>query len=429
MEINFNPRINIRREPSSWYICSRRIWNVALVLGLALIAQIPEFALAAQVERRVALVIGNGAYINAPALVNPSNDARDMAAALGRLGFEVVPVINGDHRAMLEGLSQFGRAAEGVDVALLFYAGHGLQVAGHNYLLPVTANILRATDLPAQAVKAGDIIDIMEASDARVKLIFLDACRNNPLSRSLSRSAGRGLAKIDSSSVGTMIAFATAPGDVAADGEGRNSPFTRAMLDRIATPGLEIRSLMGRVREAVYAATNNHQVPWVNEALIGEFYFGGRVPSVTSAPVSATSASDAKLAALQQQFDKVQRMLEAQQALKVPRKALPQPTSSIPSAPTYSAPSPATTPLGTDFLFPDSERRSLTRGELIGLSRWELKIARNEIFARRGRYFKTAELQDYFSRFNWYHPRTWNPPLNPIESANIALIKSVEDTK
>jgi hypothetical protein len=182
---------------------------------------------------------------------------------------------------------------------------------------------------------------------------------------------------------------------------------------------------MGRVRETVYAATGNHQVPWVNEALLGEFYFGGGTPAVAGTPAPAPSpdatASDAKLTALQQQLDKVQRLLEAQQAPQVPRQTLP--------APAYPAPSPATPAVGASFLFPDSDRRPLSRGELAGLSRWELKIARNEIFARRGRYFKTADLQNYFSRFPWYRPHTWDPPLNPIEEANIALIKSMEDTK
>lgn len=225
---------------------------------------------------KTALVIGNGAYQAMPSLRNPANDASLIADKLAGLGFEVVRVIDGDRRAFREGLTRFGRQSEGADVALVFYAGHGVQVNGQNWLLPVDAEIAASTDLPAQALKANDLLEIMEISGARLKLVFFDACRNNPLPRSLSRGAANGLARLEVNAAGMMIAFATSPGDVALDGSGNNSPFTEALARLIDTPDLEVRHLMGKVRESVYSSTGERQLPWLNEALIGEFYFGGR---------------------------------------------------------------------------------------------------------------------------------------------------------
>jgi Caspase domain len=242
-----------------------------LLIMLAL--TLPTTALAAG---KVALVIGNGSYQAMPSLQNPPNDANLMASKLSELGFDIVRIIDGDRRSFYDGLTLFGRKAQGVDIALVFYAGHGVQVNGRNWLLPVDAQIEASTDLPAQAIKANDLLDIMETSGARLKLVFFDACRNNPLPRSLSRGSNNGLARLEANAAGMMIAFATSPGDVALDGSGQNSPFTEALARLIDTPDLEVRHLMGRVRESVYTSTGERQLPWLNEALIGEFYFGGR---------------------------------------------------------------------------------------------------------------------------------------------------------
>jgi uncharacterized caspase-like protein len=236
---------------------------------------------------RVALVVGNGAYRHASALPNPPNDAALMGRTLAGLGFDVIQVIDGDQRALLNALTQFGRAAQNADIALVFYAGHGVQVGGRNWLLPIDVDVEASTDLPGQAVRAEDLLEIMDASGARLKLVFLDACRNNPLPRSLTRGTTRGLARLDAGTAGTMIAFATAPGDVASDGTGANSPFTTALAHYIRQPGLEIRQMMGKVRGAVYDETGKRQLPWVNEALIGEFYFAGTSPT----PVNPTPAT------------------------------------------------------------------------------------------------------------------------------------------
>ncbi|WP_346909202.1 NADase-type glycan-binding domain-containing protein [uncultured Roseibium sp.] len=245
---------------------------------------------------RVALVVGNGAYRYASELPNPPNDAALMGRTLADLGFDVIQVIDGDQRALLNALTQFGRAAQNADIALVFYAGHGVQVGGRNWLLPIDVHVEASTDLPGQAVRAEDLLEIMDASGARLKLVFLDACRNNPLPRSLTRGTTRGLARLDAGTAGTMIAFATAPGDVASDGTGANSPFTTALARYIRQPGLEVRQMMGKVREAVYDETGKRQLPWVNEALIGEFYFAGTAQAVT-APVASASVATAPAAA------------------------------------------------------------------------------------------------------------------------------------
>ena len=251
----------------------------------------------ANAAKRVALVIGNGAYQHAPELTNPANDARLISASLERLGFEVVSISDGNQRAILDGMGEFGRRAQGADTALFFYAGHGLEVAGRNWLLPVDADVQSSSDLPATAVKIDDVIELMELSDARIRLIVLDACRNNPLPRSLTRSANRGLAKIDASAAGTMVVFSAAPGEVALDGSGANSPFSEALSKRILEPGLEIRQMVGRVRQDVLAATGDKQVPWVNEAIAGDFYLAGEEPGAqatndTTSPAPAAQASD-----------------------------------------------------------------------------------------------------------------------------------------
>jgi uncharacterized caspase-like protein len=229
----------------------------------------------APLGRRVALVIGNGGYRHAAKLPNPSNDASDIAAALRKLGFDVVEGRDLDKRGMEDKIREFGGKLERADLALFFYAGHGMQVGGKNYLVPVDAKLERAGDLSLDTIEVSQVLAQMEA-EKRVNLVFLDACRDNPLARSFSRSlgtrstsVGSGLASIQSA-VGTMIAYATQPDNVALDGEGRNSPFTKALLKHIATPSLEISALMKRVRADVFAATREKQLPWDHSSLIGD---------------------------------------------------------------------------------------------------------------------------------------------------------------
>lgn len=246
------------------------------VLAVAVLVLVGGWAGQAAAEKRVALVIGNSAYANAPALKNPRNDAEDFALAMRRLGFDVIAGYDLDQKAMGEKVRDFARALETADVALFFYAGHGLQSNGQNYLVPVSATLQKESDLDFETVSLDLVMKQMQRS-ARVSLVFLDACRDNPLTRSLrggsrSTAVGQGLARI-SDAAGTLIAFSTQPGNVALDGSGRNSPFTKALLENLEKPNTTIGDVMIDVRRSVMAATGERQVPWENSALTGKFYF------------------------------------------------------------------------------------------------------------------------------------------------------------
>lgn len=233
----------------------------------------------ARAERKVALVVGNSAYVHVPRLPNPRNDASDLIARLKSIGFEVTPALDLDRNALLQSLATFGRAAEGADVALFFYAGHGLQVNGQNYLVPVDSKVEYEAELDIALVPVSLVMQQL-ARGSRVNLVFLDACRDNPFAKDLSRTLGtrsasalgRGLSRIQTAS-GTFIAFATQPDNVAQDGDGRNSPFTKALLSNIEKPGLSISDLMIEVRNDVMRQTNGKQVPWDSSSLTGRFFF------------------------------------------------------------------------------------------------------------------------------------------------------------
>jgi hypothetical protein len=235
-------------------------------------------------ETRVALVIGNSAYVNAAPLKNPRNDALDMTAALEVLGFKVFGGFDLDYADMGAKIGEFEDAARTADVTLLFYAGHGMQVNGKNYLIPVNAKLERESALNFEAIDSDAVLNSMYGP-GKTAIVFLDACRDNPLTRRFKRSLGvtrstsvdQGLAAPSIADGGMLIGFSTSPGSVAADGDGRNSPFTTALLNHIATPGLEIQQLMTRVKADVYAVTKSDQVPWHNSSLRSEVYLGGEV--------------------------------------------------------------------------------------------------------------------------------------------------------
>ena len=242
-----------------------------IALSLLLLLSAPQ----ALAEKRVALVIGNAAYQNVAPLPNPGNDAADMVAKLEALGFEVVSGRDLDLSGVRRAVRDFVGRLDGADLALFYYAGHGLQVDGENYLAPVDARLASQVDLEFEAVPMNLILTAMERS-TRVNVVLLDACRDNPLAVNLARSmgtrsasVGRGLAKIGTG-IGTLIAFATQPGNVALDGSGRNSPFTSALLKHLGQPGRDITRELIDVRRDVLAATGGRQVPWDNSSLTGE---------------------------------------------------------------------------------------------------------------------------------------------------------------
>ena len=249
-----------------------------LIIALSVIGILAS-SNAAKADRRVAFVVGNGAYKNVAPLPNPPIDARAMASVLRNVGFDVVEGTNLSRDSMTQKLLEFGKKAQDADVALFFYTGHGIAINGTNYLLPVDADIKSEMD-----VKLGSAINIdvtldQTMSDAKVKLVLLDACRDNPFaakirSAATSRSVNvqSGLAEMKSSE-GTLIAFATGPGQTALDGQGgTNSPFTRALVANIAKPGVEIQQAMTQVRAQVNEETNKGQLPWGHTNLIGPVY-------------------------------------------------------------------------------------------------------------------------------------------------------------
>jgi uncharacterized caspase-like protein len=232
----------------------------------------------AQAEKRVALVIGNSAYQKTPALTNPRNDATDMAAALKKRGFQVIEGLDLDKAAFDRKIRDFSDAASGAKVGLFFYAGHGLQVAGQNYLVPIDAQLSTAAALDFEMVRL-DLVQRTMERETNTNVVFLDACRDNPLGRNLARSMGtrsveigQGLAPVESG-VGTLISFSTQPGNVALDGSGRNSPFTGALAKYVATSNESLSDILIRVRNDVMKQTQNQQVPWEHSALTGRFYF------------------------------------------------------------------------------------------------------------------------------------------------------------
>jgi tetratricopeptide (TPR) repeat protein len=241
-------------------------------------------------SRRVALVIGNGAYKSAGTLANPARDATAIARNLKSMGFEVSEGIDLNRADMTRVIGDFLRNATNARIAVLFYAGHGLQIDGKNYLLPVDARIENGSDLAADMTDLDTILAGLD-DQVRTNIVILDACRDNPTAKTVTQVAGisrsvavrsglaapSGLGKGATLGAGTLLAFATAPGQVALDGDGDNSPFSSALSRHIGTPGLEVQQMLTRVRAEVVAATRNKQVPWSNSSLLGDvFLVGGR---------------------------------------------------------------------------------------------------------------------------------------------------------
>ena len=262
-----------------------------------LIPTLPGIVTAAQ-EIRTALVIGNSAYSSGP-LKNPANDAADMATMLKNLGFSVTLNENCSLQEMDEAIEAFGNRLKRGGVGLFYYAGHGVQVNGTNYLLPIGAKINKETDVKYQAVDANKILDEMATANNGLNIVILDACRDNPFALSF-RNAARGLAIVSSAPSGTFISYSTSPGNVARDGAGRNSPYTAALLEYMQAPGLTINDVFVNVRAKVKKETG--QVPWELSSLEGRFYFkpqGSKQNNLSDVPPPASKmevASTEKMA-------------------------------------------------------------------------------------------------------------------------------------
>lgn len=243
-------------------------------------------------QRRVALVIGNGNYRNASRLNNPPNDARDMASTLRRLGFEVLEGEDQTAEQMKQLILQFGeQLRQKGGVGLFYYAGHGVQVGGRNYLIPIEAGTLREQTIEYEAVDVGRVLKEMEAAGNDFNIVVLDACRSNPFARRW-RGNENGLAQINATA-GTLIAYATSPDKVADDGTGRNGVYTAELLKQIKVPGPNIEAMFKAVRTKVAALTKMQQIPWESTSLFGDFYFAGTAEKNSGATTSdITSRAD-----------------------------------------------------------------------------------------------------------------------------------------
>jgi Caspase domain len=260
----------------------KRLLCLRVIRLLAALTTAAAFSCAAQAQDRVALVVGNSKYISANIVPNAVNDARVMAQALREIGFVVTDGFDLNRDSMERQIREFLRKSESAHLALFFYAGHGLQVDGRNYLLPVNTMLEAASDLGFETIGLDNILESLDGT-ARTNIIILDACRNNPFAQSFAARFGAarsvtvlsGLAGYSNLGTGTLIAFSTAPGAVALDGNGSNSPFTQALARHVRTPGLEVRQMLTRVRADVAAETRGRQIPWDNSSLLGEVFLAG----------------------------------------------------------------------------------------------------------------------------------------------------------
>jgi Caspase domain len=325
-------------------------WLRLCALVALLVLSSNAFALA---EKRVALVVGNSNYRSVPVLANPANDARLVANTLSALGFELVgggAQLNLDKPGFDRAVLSFGRQMQGADVGLFYYAGHGIQVRGSNYLVPVDANLTREADVDFQMLDTQLVLRQMEGSRTKLNLVILDACRNNPFGGRGLRSASGGLAQMQAPD-GTLISFATQPGNVAVDGTTGHSPFTEALASTMRKPGLGLFEVFNNVGLAVKKATGGEQQPWLSSSPIsGSFYFAGRGSGAVSNGPPAPSAPSLQkdVAALQEQLRRLEQMLKNRDKPEV--AAVPPPAQPRRPPPADETPPVSLESLARDFL-------------------------------------------------------------------------------
>jgi uncharacterized caspase-like protein len=297
----------IARDLLRLFACFRTWAVLSLMAGLLLSAP------AAFAEKRVALVIGNSAYAHAPQLPNPANDADAMSALLKDGGFDVVET---HHDLGVEDMRRvvrdFTDQMPGADVAVVYFAGHGVEVDGGNYLVPVDAQLRRDIDVEDETVSLDRVLKVIEPAK-RLRLVILDACRENPFAQSMKRTTarraiGRGLAPVEPSASDTLIAFAAKAGSTAEDGQGAHSPFAMALLKNLATPGLDLRIAFGRVRDDVLAATGNQQEPFVYGSLGGATVALVPAPSDTGGATAPASPADQASAQAWRDYDEAAKV-------------------------------------------------------------------------------------------------------------------------
>lgn len=282
----------------------RRIGDVLWLLWLAALLCLPLDAAQAQSRKRVALLVGNGAYASATTLGNPPNDVRLVAEAAKKAGFEAVTIRHDlGMTAFQQALRDFRALADGAEVAMVYYAGHGMEGNGRNWLIPVDAGLASDRDLPYEAINLDQVMEAIEG--ATLRMVVLDACRNNPFGRGWrggTRAVSRGLGGVEADDV--LVIYAAAPGQVAADGNGANSPFASALANRLAEPGLPVQMLGGAVRDDVLAATGGGQRPFVSASITGKAFYlvqadAGGAGAVGASPAPPVDAQALDLATWQ----------------------------------------------------------------------------------------------------------------------------------
>ena len=293
-------------------------------------------------ERRLALLIGNSNYSHGGSLPNPVNDVRAIEKALESLEFTVMKYEDCSQKTMKKAMDNFGSKLKGQDVGLFFYAGHGVQVRGNNYLLPVDAKLENANDAEYDCVRADRVLAKMEAAGSRTNIVILDACRDNPFERSWRRGTeGSGLAFMNAPS-GSLIAYSTAPGKTALDGRGKNSPYTAALLQHIDTPNITVIEMFQGVRSTVMSESGNQQIPWESTSLRGNFYFS------TKGKDSGFSEGQARLERERREFERAKAEFERK---KRELQSKPVEVASVPQKPSYSRPSSTSDVVNRDGIY------------------------------------------------------------------------------
>lgn len=378
---------------------------------IGLVAVFSLFAGAAGAENRLAFVVGNDVYRNVNPLQKAVNDARAVRRSLQQLGFQVTLGENLAWRDYVEKFSTFENSIQPGDIAFLFYSGHGVEIDGANFLIPVDAPKVAPEQqslLKDVSISTDNLIQRLKARGARTQIIVLDACRENPFRQANGRSVGgaRGLAGARLPG-GVFMIYSAGVGEVALDrlsdaDANPNSVFTRSFLPLLQNPENSLIAVAKQTRaevKSLASSVGQTQSPAYYDEIDGEIFLAKGTASTSSPPPPPPLAIE-------------------------PEK--PRTVTAPPEIPPIPPPPPAVASAPRDFIFPDSDRVRLTRAMLLNLSPAQLRIARNEIFARRGRFFRDQALAQYFGRFSWYRPYAWDVPLNAVEQANVALIASVE---
>jgi hypothetical protein len=376
----------------------------AVFLSIALAAHL-SIVPAALAQSRLALVVGNDAYQNVDPLRKAVNDARAISASLRRLGFTVVAGENLQRRDFVRTVAELEARIKPGDMVFIFYAGHGVEIDGANYLLPIDIPKVAPGQqgvLKDEAISTDGLIQRLQAKGTRSQILVLDACRENPFKDATGRSVGgrRGLAPTQTSS-GVFILYSAGIGQVALDrlddnDTNPNSVFTRTLVPLMENPNLSLVRLAKEARGKVasLASTIGHmQSPAYYDEIDGDLFLARLSGGAAPLP---------------------------------PGPAVTSPPPVVTPPPVVARLPPPEPPRPTGFIFADSDHRMLSRQEIAQLSPDQRRLARNEIYARKGRFFRDQALRAHFSRFSWYQPHSWEVRLSPIEDANIRLIQSME---